>query len=82
MKRTVNQNDVAMKQFVEIDGSTETGKSLIKLLKDLSDKNDEIKFRNLDDIEKELDDKLGEKIKEGLKDEDVSKEDIMHTLRE
>lgn len=70
-----------MKQFVEIDGSTETGKYLIKLLKDLSEKNDEIKFRNLNDIEEELDDKLAQRIEDGLKSEDVSKEDIMRTLK-
>ena len=71
-----------MKQFVEIDGSTETGKNLIKLLKDLSEKNNEIKFRNLNDIEEELDDNLAQRIEDGLKSEDVSKEDIMRTLRE
>ncbi|MCF8308849.1 MAG: hypothetical protein K9I68_07575 [Bacteroidales bacterium] len=71
-----------MKQFVEIDGSTETGKNLIKLLKDLSEKNNEIKFRNLNDIEEELDDNLAQRIEDGLKSEDVSKENIMRTLRE
>lgn len=69
-----------MKYLVVIDDSSETGKSILNVLNNLSESDKSIIIKSLDELEQEMDDELAEKIKEGLKSEDVSRDEVMKAL--
>jgi hypothetical protein len=69
-----------MKYLVEIDDTTETGKSILHVLKNLSESDKSVVIKSLEELEHALDEDLAEKIQEGLKSEDVSRSDVMKAL--
>jgi hypothetical protein len=69
-----------MKYLVEIDDTTETGKSILHVLKNLSESDKSVVIKSLEELEHALDEDLAQKIQEGLKSEDVSRSDVMKAL--
>jgi hypothetical protein len=69
-----------MKYLVEIDDTTETGKSILHVLKNLSESDKSVVIKSLEEVEHALDEDLAEKIREGLESEDVSRSEVMKAL--
>jgi hypothetical protein len=69
-----------MKYLVEIDDTTETGKSILHVLKNLSESDKSVVIKSLKEVEHALDEDLAEKIREGLESEDVSRSEVMKAL--
>ena len=71
-----------MKYLVEIDDTSENGKSLLQVLNSLSEHDKSIVIKSLADLENEADEDLAEKIREGLTSKDVMKADVMKALNQ
>ena len=71
-----------MKYLVEIDDTSENGKSLLQVLNSLSEHDKSIVIKSLAELENEADEDLAEKIREGLNSEDVMKADVMKALNQ
>ena len=69
-----------MKHIVEIDDSSNTGKHLLNLLKNLSETNQGIDFPSLADIENKLDQRLIKLMKEGEKSGLADKAKVLKKL--
>ena len=71
-----------MKYLVEIDDTSENGKSLLQVLNSLSEYDKSIVIKSLEELENEADEDLAEKIRKGLNSEDVTKADVMKALNQ
>jgi hypothetical protein len=71
-----------MKYLVEIDDTSENGKSLLQVLNSLSEHDKSIVIKSLADLENEADEDLAEKIREGLTSKDVMRADVMKALKQ
>jgi len=71
-----------MKYLVEIDDTSENGKSLLQVLNSLSEHDKSIVIKSLAELENEADEDLAEKIREGLTSKDVMKADVMKALKQ
>ena len=71
-----------MKHYVIIDDQTETGKSVLTVLHNLSQTNGAVSFSSIGEIEEELDHEFTMKIQAGLKSGNASRKEIMEILEQ
>jgi len=71
-----------MKYLVEIDDTSENGKSILQVLNSLSERDKSIVIKSLEELENEADEDLAEKIRKGLNSEDFTKADVMKALNQ